>query len=407
MPLVTLKCSAIDTGALRAYCIVSNKMLGWLCAIFVFLFCHNSIHRVPFSLPREVPIQRTEFLPESLNSYITQNARHLVTGQVMGQETPIISPSGRIFVFDVNGWLLEVDETHNSSSRVLFAGGRTLGAVFATESLIYACDVAKGLISIDISSNAITVLVTYAGGAPVLYCDDVDIDEEGVVYFTDAMKMAPVHRANGLWTTMELSLIDFFRGVGDGRLIRYDPRTRVSDVLLDKVYFANGVAVSTEGDFVLVAETFNLRILRYWLKGPRADTRELFALLPSVPDGLSRAPDGSGFWVASPTTVTWLFEIASKVPPLRYLVGNLPEFLWPKSRKTGIIYKLLNSGDIGMVLHDVDGTNVNFISAVEQYGDRLYLGQLHGNSVPVLPVPAASYSPTHQPVAPKEWKDEL
>lgn len=38
-------------------------------------------------------------------------------------------------------------------------------------------------------------------------------------------------------------------------------------MLLKDLYFANGVALSKDESFVLVAETFQYRISRYWLKG--------------------------------------------------------------------------------------------------------------------------------------------
>ena len=78
-----------------------------------------------------------------------------------------------------------------------------------------------------------------------------------------------------------------------GRLIEYDPATNRARVLLDDLYFANGVAVSEDGSFVLVAETFRYRIRRYWLTGPRAGEDEVFAdNLPGFPDGVSG--DGRG-----------------------------------------------------------------------------------------------------------------
>jgi hypothetical protein len=58
-------------------------------------------------------------------------------------------------------------------------------------------------------------------------------------------------------------------------------------VLLKDLYFANGVALSANEDFVLVNETYRYRISRYWLKGEQAGTQDVFIdNLPGLPDNL-------------------------------------------------------------------------------------------------------------------------
>ncbi|KAJ8873794.1 hypothetical protein PR048_024629 [Dryococelus australis] len=46
------------------------------------------------------------------------------------------------------------------------------------------------------------------------------------------------------------------------KLFQYNPITNTSKMLIDKIQFANGVILSPEEDFVLVAETGKSRILR-------------------------------------------------------------------------------------------------------------------------------------------------
>lgn len=57
--------------------------------------------------------------------------------------------------------------------------------------------------------------------------------------------------------------------------------------------FANGVVLSDDEEFVLVAETMKARVLRYYLKGPKEGTFDIFVDgLPGLTDNLSR--DGKG-----------------------------------------------------------------------------------------------------------------
>ena len=48
-----------------------------------------------------------------------------------------------------------------------------------------------------------------------------------------------------------------------GRLLTFDPETGGVGVLLDSLYMPNGIALSPEEDFILLAETSIGRILRY------------------------------------------------------------------------------------------------------------------------------------------------
>ena len=59
------------------------------------------------------------------------------------------------------------------------------------------------------------------------------------------------------------------QGEATGRLLRYDPATRRTTLIADNLYFPNGVAVAEDASFVLVVETINISVKRFWLKGPK------------------------------------------------------------------------------------------------------------------------------------------
>jgi sugar lactone lactonase YvrE len=76
------------------------------------------------------------------------------------------------------------------------------------------------------------------------------------------------------------------------------PRTHRTDVLLDHLSLANGVALAPDESFVLVNETTRNRITRYWLTGPKTGTHDTFAgNLPGFPDNLDPVGDGT-YWTA-------------------------------------------------------------------------------------------------------------
>lgn len=82
-----------------------------------------------------------------------------------------------------------------------------------------------------------------------------------------------------------------------GRLIHFERSTGKLTVLLDNLWFANGVALSPDETFVIAAETHATRIQRFWLVGPKKGKSEMFFEgLPGIPDNIT--PDVDGFWVA-------------------------------------------------------------------------------------------------------------
>ncbi|MCH8069011.1 MAG: SMP-30/gluconolactonase/LRE family protein [Candidatus Marinimicrobia bacterium] len=83
--------------------------------------------------------------------------------------------------------------------------------------------------------------------------DDLIVDSGGNVYFSDA-------------TIPELRN-DYYHDIlihrPFGRLLRFDPSSGDLKGLLDRLFFTNGVALSPDEDFVLVAETSQYQITRF------------------------------------------------------------------------------------------------------------------------------------------------
>src|SRR4029077_10758201 len=83
-----------------------------------------------------------------------------------------------------------------------------------------------------------------------------------------------------------------------GRLMQFNVTTGQTRVLLKGLHFANGVAVGPDDAYVLVAETGEYRVLRYWLKGDKAGTSDVFIdNLPGFPDNITYN-NRDRFWLA-------------------------------------------------------------------------------------------------------------
>lgn len=115
-----------------------------------------------------------------------------------------------------------------------------------------------------------------------------------------------------------------------GRLIHYSRATGKITVILDKLWFANGIALPKSEEFVVVADSFSLQIVKVWLKGPKAGSKEIFIDgIPGSPDNLSY--DDDGIWVAIATAADDKHPMVSQqlamYPTARKFIGRLLELV--------------------------------------------------------------------------------
>jgi sugar lactone lactonase YvrE len=249
-------------------------------------------------------------------------------------------------------------------------GGRPLGMQFNAQGNLIVADAFKGLLSIS-PDRAITILTDNVDGKRMLFPDDLDIAQDGVIWFTDASRRFDQHH----W------ILDFWEGQPTGRLLSYDPKTKQTKVHLEALRFANGVALGPDDAFVLVNETIAARIMRLWLKGPKAGATDVFINgLPAYPDNLSY--NGKGiFWVALPSPRVQALEDVAGHPFLRKMLLRLPESLvGVKPATVGWIIGVDADGAIRRNLRDATGAYAN-ITSVNQFDDHLLLGSLMMKSV--------------------------
>ncbi|HEX8492388.1 MAG TPA: SMP-30/gluconolactonase/LRE family protein [Pyrinomonadaceae bacterium] len=255
-------------------------------------------------------------------------------------------------------------------------GGRPLGMEFDTDGILIVADANKGLLSIS-QQGAVTVLSTEADGVPFRCTNDLDIAADGTIYFTDASSRFP----------LSVYKQDLFEHKPNGRLMAYEPQTKRTRILLDKLYFANGVAISPDQSFVLLAETGKYRVLRVWLGGEKKNLTEIFIdNLPGFPDNIS-SNGNDKFWLALVTPRSPLLDKLLPRPFLRKVVLRLPEFLQPSPQRYGFVLGLNRDGEVVANLQDPSGQAFALISNVLEYQGKLYLGSIGEDSLGRIPVP--------------------
>lgn len=171
-----------------------------------------------------------------------------------------------------------------------------------------------------------------------------------------------------------------------GRLLKYDIESRKVTVILDNLTFPNGVTLSQDGNFLLVAETTICRIMRFWLKTSKAGTLEVFANLPGYPDNIKRNQKGE-FWVAIYSKESkilrwvhskpWIVYVLSKIIPINFV--RVSSHI-AKGKGEGLAIKLGVNGEILEILEDVHGKKWKYASEVMERDGNLWIGSVENNA---------------------------
>ena len=254
-------------------------------------------------------------------------------------------------------------------------GGRPLGLRIDRNGGLFIADAIKGLLHMD-ATGQVTTIADSLNGQALKFVDDLDIDDRGRIYFSDASQRFDYSRV----------ALDFFEGSQTGRLLRFDPATQGIEILISDLFFANGVTLGPNDDYVLVNETGLGRVHRLWLEGERAGQQELFIdELPGTPDNI-RFDGAETFWIAMPSLRASLDDIA-QWPRLRALLSFLPiHLLEAAAEPASFIIGVNLQGEVTHNLQD-QGNAFHYITGVTPCGDTLYLGSLRTDAVGVLPIP--------------------
>ncbi|KAK6941283.1 Strictosidine synthase, conserved region [Dillenia turbinata] len=234
----------------------------------------------------------------------------------------------------------------------------------------------QGLFKVD--EGGVTLVASHVNGSKIWFADDVIEASDGMVYFSVASTKFGLHD----W------YLDMLEAKPHGQLLKYDPTSKVTSILIDDLGFANGVTLSKDQDFVVVCETWKYRCLKHWLKGGNKGETQVFVdNLPGAPDNINLSPDGS-FWIALLKLTSDGLEFVHNSPILKRLLASHPSLL---ERLIGIHTKAtaVNVAEDGRILRqfdDPDGTVMSFVTSALEYEDHLYLGSLDTNFVGKLPL---------------------
>ncbi|XP_050229655.1 protein STRICTOSIDINE SYNTHASE-LIKE 13 [Mercurialis annua] len=260
--------------------------------------------------------------------------------------------------------------------------GRPLGLRFDKNTgNLYIADSYYGLLVVGPEGGLATPLATHVDGHPILFANDLDIHHNGSIFFTDTSQR--YDRVNHFFILLE--------GESTGRLLRYDPPTRSTHVVLDGLAFPNGVQLSKNQNFLVFTETTNCRLMKFWLEGPKIGKVELLANLPGFPDNV-RINEKGQYWVAIDCCRTPAQEILTQNPWIKSIYFRLPIRMSILARLMGMkMYTAVSlfdeNGKILEVLEDPKGVVMKLVSEVREEQGKLWIGTVAHNHIATLDYP--------------------
>jgi len=340
---------------------------------------------IAYLLAWPVPINPSAWMPPiapeltgvyAQNSELSKIERLPVDG--FAPEDVAIDDRGRIYCGTADGRIFRFQPDGARPEVFANTQGRPLGLIFDHDGNLIVADAVKGLLSID-HNGKIALLSTQADGVPFRCANDLDVAEDGTIYFSDSSYK---------FSLTELKA-DILEHQPNGRLLAFDPGTKQTRVILRDLFFSNGVAVSPDQSFVLVCETGSYRVRRVWIRGPKAGHSEIFIdNLPGFPDGI--ASNGHDkFWLALVNRRDAALDELMPHPFLRKVVWRLPTFLQPNLKRYAFVLGLDRDGHVVQNLQDPSPECFAQVANVVEHKGVLYFGSIGESAIGRMPLAAS------------------
>lgn len=304
------------------------------------------------------------------NSFLSR-IQWLVRGVGVGPEAIAIDSLGRVHTGLKDGRIIKLTPDGAGFETIANTGGRPLGLAFDSGGNLFVADAKKGLLSLT-PAGQLSVLAAGEGNLPFGFTDDIDLTDDGTVYFSDASSKYSVSHYRD----------DVLEHRPHGRLLSYDPKTKSVRRVLDQLYFANGVAISGDQSFVLVCETSMYRVSRLWLTGPRKGTHDIFIdNLPGFPDNITFSRERGIFWLALFAPRDPLVDRLMPHPGLRRVVDRLPLWVQPAPARYAFVLGIDMQGRVIHNLQDPSPSSFAPITSVREHRGTLYFGSLERDAI--------------------------
>ncbi|WP_171125633.1 MULTISPECIES: SMP-30/gluconolactonase/LRE family protein [unclassified Ruegeria] len=294
------------------------------------------------------PPQAPEFAGEfAENNALDQLELIAFPDDEVGPEDIAVLPDGTAYTTTASGALFRIDS--EAPIKVDELGGRPLGLKAGPDGALYIADSFRGLRRWN-GPGSLELLTSEVDGKPLIYANQLDVARDGTVYFSNSSDRFDPETMGG---TKPTSVMTIWEQSDTGYVAKYAPDGSTEKVA-DGFVYTNGVALSPDEDFLLIAETGRAQVHKLWLTGPNAGERAvLMDNLPGYPDNIEAQGDGT-YWMAfaSPRVPT---EALMPYPFLRKVIWRLGPMVRPAPIHRGMLIQFDGEGNILQNLQDPQG----------------------------------------------------
>ena len=236
------------------------------------------------SLPLPTPeSNRSKFRANSL----LNDSVILFPNQLIGPKSIAVASDGRLFTGTYGGHVYEIKDDSSLDIYTTIPNGRPIGMRCDTKGNLYFTEANSGLYVSDLKTRNVQKLIGFEdtkrlskSGQISKFFDDLVLVEssEGMsVYLTDVSRKFSLD----FWSYI------YLEPDSTGRVLRYDLQTGKLSVVLDDLWFPNGIEVNDRKDALLINELTKRRVLKHYISGPKRGTTEvLIENLPGEPDNI-------------------------------------------------------------------------------------------------------------------------
>lgn len=354
--------------------------------VLVFTFILALYHFSPISPESWQPEKAPSLVQALAPNSVLASAQTIILENGVGHEDIVADDYGNLFVGAHDGSYTDgsILKIRPDGSVITFArtGGLPAGLHLDQDGRLLVCDSHKGLLRFT-QGGTMETLATSVGGVAFGILNDLDVTTEGTIYFTDSTSQ--------FHYTLQNVRNELLQAQGNGLLLKYTTDKGVS-VIAKGLYWPNGLLLSDDESFLLIAESFRYRILKFWLKGPKAGQIEIWANnLPGFPNGLTT--DGRGHvFVGFIAVRSHFLDSIHPFPFIKRLIASIPYWMQPQAKRYGLLTAYNWNGQLLASWHDPPGNRVREISSAEIFNHSVFFGSDNQPYVALLPLAVLSQS---------------
>lgn len=295
--------------------------------------------------------------------------------QWVGPEALAFDDDGRLFAGLADGRIV-MRGRRGKMRDIVDTGGRPLGMVASSARRLVVADAERGLLEVDTDHGHARSIVRSFENRRLRFTDDVTRTPDGTILFTDASTRWGIRNFRN----------DIVEHRGTGRIFAVDVNGQRARLLVWGLQFANGIAASKDGSYVVFCETGAYRLRRLELTGPqRGRLSTVVEVLPGFCDNIRRDPERDVFWVAIVGPRNAILDATARRPLARSVIVRLPEVLQP-SPPTRTAFVAVDG--TGRVLYATDQAGpYGPVTTVLPHEGKLYLGSLSAAGYAIVDQP--------------------